>query len=309
LAQELIAVPYHQNVELRQIRYFVAVAEELHFRNAAKKLRIAQPSVSLQIRLLEEELNVPLFERTNRKVTLTPAGTLFLERCKAILEAIQSAGVDTQKALLGEAGRLNVGFSSTASFAVLPRFLKRLAATLPQVECRLTEQPAMELFQLLEARTIDLAFLHSSLVPSIFMSQAVDREELQAVLPRNHKLARQESVKPAELRDDVNFLPEPQASQALYEAIHNVFNKHGGFPARTQTVEQVQTAISLVANGLGVVLAPESTAQFLPRDTVLVPLEPRVSGIVTLAVWRRDDLSPLLARVVKLLAKTPGRGQ
>jgi DNA-binding transcriptional LysR family regulator len=294
-------------MELRQIRYFVAVAEELHFRNAGKKLRIAQPSISLQIRLLEEELKVTLFERTHRKVTLTPAGTLFLERCKVILEAINSAGVDARNTVIGEAGKLNLGFSSTASFFVLPRFIKNLSIALPKVECRLNEQPTMKLFQLLEDRAIDLALLHSALVPSIFTSQVVECEQLQAILPRNHKLARRESVRPSELRDDLNFLPEPQASQALYEAISNVFSRNGGMPDRTQTVEQVQTAIALVANGLGVVLAPASTAPFLPRNAVIIPLEPRVTGIVTLAVWRRDDTSPLLSRVLELLAQTPKR--
>lgn len=294
-------------MELRQIRYFVAVAEELHFRNAGKKLRIAQPSISLQVRLLEEELRVTLFERTNRKVTLTPAGTLFLGRCHAILEALDSASLDAQKTVLGETGKLNVGFSSTASFAVLPRFIKSLAVALPKVECRLNEQPTMKLFQFLEERAIDLAFLHSAFVPSIFLSQQVEREQLQAVLPRTHKLARRESVRASELRADLNFLPEPQASQALHEAISNVFSKNGGMPDRTQTVEQVQTAIALVANGLGVVLAPESAARYLPREAVIVPLEPRVTSIVTLAVWRRDNNTPLIARVLKLLTKTTKR--
>ncbi|MFT4112644.1 LysR family transcriptional regulator [Silvibacterium sp.] len=294
-------------MEIRQIRYFVAVAEELHFRNAGKRLRIAQPSLSLQIRLLEEELNVTLFERTNRKVTLTSAGTVFLEQCRAILEALKSAGLDAQRASAGDSGCLRLGFNSTASFSVLPRFMKSMARQLPHAELRLMEQPTRRLFDLLEERSIDLAFLHSAFVPSSFASLEIGREQLQVVLPKTHPLSRRESIRPAELKNDLHFLPEPQASQALYELISNVFSKSGGLPAKTQTVEQVQTAIALVSNGFGVVLAPESAAGFLPRNALMIPLEPRVTGVVTLAVWRRDDRFPLLERALTILGKKSKR--
>lgn len=292
-------------MELRQIRYFIAVAEELHFRNAGKKLRISQPSLSLQIRLLEEELNVILLERTNRKVALTPAGALFLHRGRMALDALSRACVDAQKTMLGETGSLSVGFNSTAGFSVLPKFVKSLAKALPKVECKLNEQSTASLFRLLEERAIDLAFLHAAFVPSTLSSAVVDREQLQAVLAKTHKLARRESVRADELCNDLNFLPEPQASQALHEMISNVFSRNGGMPTRTQRVEHVQTAIALVANGMGVVLAPESAAPFLPKNVVMIPLEPRVTGITTLAVWRREDQPPLLRRVLKLLPKMP----
>jgi DNA-binding transcriptional LysR family regulator len=187
--------------------------------------------------------------------------------------------------------------------------MKSLALALPKVDCRLTEQPTMNLFRLLEDQSIDLAFLHAAFVPSIFTAREVDREQLQVVLPKTHRLAGRDGVRPGELKNDLNFVPEPQASQALHEAISNVFARNGGMPERTQTVEQVQTAIALVANGLGVVLAPESARRFLPSGTVMMPLEPRVTGITTLAVWRRDNHSLLLARVVKLLPKVPKQHQ
>lgn len=292
-----------REMEIRQLRYFVAVAEELHFRGAARRLRVAQPSLSTQIRQLEEELGVTLLARTNRQVQLTQAGTVFLDRCRKVLASLDQAAEDAKHAVEGLTGTLRIGFASTASFVAVPRLVKLLRRALPLASVALEEHPPASLFALLEEKKLDLVLTQAMFVPSTLASKRVARERLVAVLAKTHALARQEAVRPSELRGELLFLPARASTPALYESMVRVFSRAGGLPERTQVVEQVQTAITLAANGLGVVLVPESAGEFLPPAAKMLPLQPDAVRVDLLAVWRRDAESALLERARQLLRR------
>lgn len=281
-------------MELRHLRYFVAVAEELHFGRAAEKLHIAQPPLSQQIRRLEEELGVRLFERTRRRVQLTHAGHAFLEQARHTLAQAAQAIRVARKADQGEVGQLAVGFVDSAVYHALPPVLREFRERFPQVELVLRELGAADQFQLLHDGRLHAGFVRSSIDDPALTQKTLFDEPLIAALPRTHELARRESVCLRDLSADP-FVIFPRALGAgFYDQIVSLCRKAGFSPRVVQEANEMQTIVSLVAAGIGVAVVPASIRNLRMEGVVYLNIRKPLARTAMTVAWRRDDSSPVL---------------
>ena len=292
-------------MELRHIRYFVALGEELNFTRAAERLHIAQPPLSQQIRQLEDELGVTLLQRNSRPVRLTEAGTLFLARARALLASFEDAVAETRRVGRGQAGKLAIGFVGSAMFAGLPDIVGAYRDACPDVELVLDEMLAAEIAEALRRRRIDVGFARPALLPEVGVAQRLILEEpYVAALPRTHPLAARRSITLAELSDDAFVLyparPEPSVTGLIVAACAAA----GFTPRLAQEVLHLQTAIGLIAAGVGVSLVPEAAARAQTgRGVAYIPLaNPAVMAPLTIA-WREEDVSPAVQRLLDISAR------
>jgi DNA-binding transcriptional LysR family regulator len=289
-------------VELRHLRYFVAVAEERHFGRAAERLHIAQPPLSQQVRRLEAELGEPVLYRTTRSVELSPAGEVLLERGREILAAVDSAIADARRAARGEYGRLAIGFTGSSTYALLPALAAALRAELPGVVLDLRGElltPA-QVTQLLD-RSLDLGFLRPPVNERGLSTEVLRSEPLVAVLPESHSLAELESV-PLELLGDEPFVTYPLRS-VVHDAVEDACARHGFEPRAAHEVAETSTLVSFVAAGLGVSLVPASVSNMTVRGAVYRPLTHDSTRVELAVAWRGDDQRPLLGRALDVIRR------
>ncbi|MGF6427452.1 MULTISPECIES: LysR substrate-binding domain-containing protein [Bradyrhizobium] len=292
-------------MELRHLRYFVALGEELNFTRAAERLHIAQPPLSQQIRQLEDELGVTLLQRNSRPVRLTEAGELLLARARSLLANFEAAVADTRRVGRGQAGKLAIGFVGSAMFAGLPDLIGSYRDACPDVELVLDEMLAAEIAEALRRRRIDVGFARPALLPEAGLAQRLILEEpYVAALPRAHPLAERDDIALAELSDDAFVLyparPEPSVTGLIVAAC-----RAAGFtPRLAQEVLHLQTAIGLIAAGVGVSLVPEAAARAQAgRGVAYVRLAaPAVTAPLTIA-WRDEDVSPAVQRLLDLATR------
>jgi DNA-binding transcriptional LysR family regulator len=297
-------------VELKQLRAFVAVAEEKHFGRAADRLHMAQPPLSQQIRRLEGELGVELLHRTTRKVELAPAGEVFLDRARQLLHDADTAVEDTRRAARGEVGRLAVGFTGSATYALLPALANALKTELPGVELDLQGElltPAQ--VQGLTERRLDLGLLRPPVRQRDLTIEVVVTEPLVVVLPQHHRLAQRNEIPVAELADEPFVAYPSHFRSVLHDAVEEVCAAHGFKPQVALEVAETATLVSFVAAGLGVSLVPLSVTRFAVVGAVYRPLAGDPTQVELALAYRRDDSSPVLARaldVVRLALTTTG---
>jgi DNA-binding transcriptional LysR family regulator len=287
-------------VEIRHLRYFVAVAEELNFRRAAERLFMTQPPLSQQICDLEEELGVLLFDRTHRQIRLTVAGQVFLEDAHQLLMQLDRAKGRAKRANKGEVGRLSIGYTSFVHCPLFRVILRRYRTQYPDVEIILHDLVTIEQMKQLDTEVLDLSFAtHASLAFSSLREtqlahECILREPVVAVLPREHHLAGQSPLPFAALADEPWIWFARQFDPTTYDYMTGLFEKAGFRPNVTQEVNQLQIVISLVAAGLGVGLVTASTERLLSQDVVYLDLIEPMPVAEFSIVWHRDDTSPLL---------------
>ena len=282
-------------MELRHLRYFVAVAEELHFGRAAEKLHISQPPLSMQIRSLEEHLGVTLLHRTQRHVSLTQAGHAFLQEARQILARLEQAVLVTRRASRGEIGELVVGFISVADYNVLPAVLREFRRRFPMVNLTLRESTTDAQIRDLLGGRIDLGFVLPPVAEPALESICIVREPLVVALPERHPLAdRRGRLALAQLRDAPFILfPRPMAP-GLYDDVVSFCRAAGFSPRVEQEAIQMQTIISLVSAELGVALIPASLTN-LRRTGVTYKTLREASPLTEIHLaWRRGDELPAL---------------
>jgi DNA-binding transcriptional LysR family regulator len=297
------------NLELRQLRYFVAVAEELHFGRAALRLHMTQPPLSQTIQALEASLGTALFARTNRSVALTPAGHALLPEARRLLQQAEGLPALAQRAAAGETGRLALAFVSTADYSVLPALLRRFRETYPQVAIELREATSdVQQEDLLEYR-IDAGLLIPPLsdkTADALHYQTVLTEPLVAALPQglrsnrgNHSGLRLERV-----RDQPLIIFPRHIAPGLHDAILACFHEAGVTPRIAQEAIQMQTIVGLVSAGMGIALVPQSVSNLRRPGVEYRPLAGKVPLVETGLAWRRDNASPVLQAFLELM-KTP----
>lgn len=248
-------------MELRQVRYFLAVAEHLHFGRAAQSLHVTQPPLSRQIAALEQELGVMLFERHSRAVRLTAAGQSFVDQARALVGGLDQAVRGAQASARGERGELRIGFTSMAAWALLPGLLKRYCDHYPQVQVNLNEVLPRDLDALVYAGEVDLALSIPTAEPTELAYHPLAQEPLCLALPSDHRLANEEVIALAQLADEP-FIGFPRATApALYEAIIACCAQAGFEPRVRMRTHLQQTIVNLVATGLGWALVPESISR------------------------------------------------
>ena len=245
-----------QDIELRHLRYFVAVAEELHFGRAAERLHLSQPPLSQQIRRLEELLGYPLFARTSRSVALTEAGVVYLERARRTLRTVQRDLEETRRIGQGQSGSLHIGFVGSAMLTTLPTIFSVYREAYPGVQLHLHESFTARVTEGLENGTLDAGILRDGDVAEGLTVKTLYSEPYVAVLPRSHACARQKSVSPGMLRDD-SFVYYPRSAGArAFEKPLTVFEEYGFRPRIVQEASHWLTILRLVGAGLGVSVAP-----------------------------------------------------
>jgi DNA-binding transcriptional LysR family regulator len=278
------------DMELRHIRYFLVLAEELHFHRAAQRLSITQPALSIQIRDLERDVGVPLLARTNRQVQLTEAGRAFQEGARLVINQVDRSVHDARRAGHGEIGELGLGFVGSAAYAVLPALLRAFRQAFPGVTLRLASMTTKEQLAALAERRLDLGLLRLPINDSTLSWRRVTSEPLVAVLPSTHPLANVARLSLGTLATE-HFILYPRAdSPAIRDAIVSLCRKEGFSPTIVQESGEMQTILGLVAGGIGValVIAPEGYRSF--GDVVFKPLvEEHAAPRWDMALaWRRD---------------------
>jgi DNA-binding transcriptional LysR family regulator len=259
-------------IELRHLRYFLAVADTLHFGRAAKKLGMAQPPLSQQIRRLEEMLGTPLFERTTRGVTLTPAGALLRERAAATLARLAEDLEQTRRIARGEEGRLVIGFSGSVMFTELPAAIQQYRRTYPGVEVQLREMWTAEQLRALADGSIDVGLLRDGgRHPDLTITPLL-REAFHAVLPSDHRLRRQRTLDPASLEGEPFVLFARRMGTLAFDRTLRCCLDAGFQPEIVQEAPQFPTLIRLVAAGLGVSLVPACVATVAFPGAIYRPL-------------------------------------
>lgn len=288
-------------MELRHLRYFVAVAEQLHFRHAAEIVHVAQPALSQQIRQLEEEIGVTLFERSRHKVRLTPAGKAFYGNAQSILNQADQAAAEARKVEFGDAGTIRIGFVSTAAIRVLPDALKKLRRQVPLAEVELNELAAGDQIDGLYREQLDIGFVHAKLSEDVLKTMVVARDRLIVAVPGSCKLAGCKRVGMKDLASWTAIMPAGHSISGFYEQVRMAYQVAGVRPKRVHYTRLLQTGLLLVAAGVGVSLVPESFHSIHVKGVVYKKLqvEPPLSELV--AAWRRDNTSPLMNRLIKIL--------
>jgi DNA-binding transcriptional LysR family regulator len=281
-------------MELRHLRYFIAVAEELHFGRAAERLCIAQPPLSQQIQQLERELGFVLLQRTQRKVALTVAGQLFLEEARGVLDTLEKAVTAGRRVARGEVGWLGIGFVGTATYAFLPTVLAAFQERCPDVELVLRELVSAKQAQALRDRRIHVGLARPAILAEDILSEPVVREPLVAALPTAHPLARFEQLPMAALAAEpfILFPRHPQPSYADF--VHSVCEQAGFLPNVAQETAEIHTAISLVAAGLGLTLVPASVQRTHPEGVTFRPFAPPAPMTELSLAYCRGERSPIL---------------
>jgi DNA-binding transcriptional LysR family regulator len=293
-------------MELRHLRYFVAVAEELHFSRAAERLHIAQPPLSQQIRQLEDELGARLFDRTRRRVQLTDAGRLVLEEARRTLAQADRVVTTARNAAEGSAGFLRVGFSSSAPYTTLPAILRAFRARFPKVELNLFERSTEEQIELLANLAIDIAFVRRPVenAPESLVVKTILREHLVVALPRDHRLGRQRSVNVRALAKEPFILFPRHAAPGLYDQIDSICRRAGFRPAVAQEAVQMQTIVSLVSAGLGIAIVPASIQQLHRERVVYRQLSPAGAMAEMAVAYDQANRSKVLYGFVQTVAET-----
>ncbi|MCR3750780.1 LysR substrate-binding domain-containing protein [Lentzea californiensis] len=296
-------------MELRHLRYFVAVAEERHFGRAAARLHMAQPPLSQQIQQLEAELGVTLLHRTTRKVDLTDAGAVYLERARAVLAAVDDAGAEARRVADGLQGRLVVGCVGSATYSLLPAFARALREELPAVDFVFRgEMLAPDQLESLLARRIDLALLRPPVEDPAVRVSAVRRDRLIVALPEDHRLARRKRLKMADLREEDLIVHASRGRSVMHGIVTELCRSAGFEPRIRHEVAETSTLVTFVAAGLGVAVVPEPVAELGVPGTTYRPLAGN-RGIDLVAGVRAGDDSPVVARALSLLVQWQERAR
>ena len=264
-------------MELRHLRYFVAVAHEGHVTRAAEKLHIQQPPLSQQIHALEREIGAPLFERHPRGVRLTDAGRSFLADAEAILATVEHATVRARRTARGETGRIAVGFTTSAPFhPLVARAMREFRRQRPDVAFVLEESGSGELLAGLREERLDIAFIRSGLVdPEGIAVHALLQEDMVAALPARHRLVARPRLALKDLAEETMILYRRPDGRGLYDVIIAACSEAGFSPHVGQEAPRIVSTLNLVAAGLGVTLVPASLSRLPLEGVTYRPLRGR----------------------------------
>jgi len=281
-------------LEVRQLRYVHALAEELHFGRAAARLHIAQPALSRQIQKIEEETGAALFVRTQRKVELTAAGRLMLERARTILRELEQLEVDVRRAGKGEIGRLTVGFIHSSTYGLLPRTLQRFRELYPNVELDLRELGIADQIAALARDQIDVGLSRPARYAPGIEVQVIMEEDFVVAVPVHHPLASSASTPLARLANEP-FILFPRASSPLFNtSILTMCDRAGFTPQAIQTATQVHTVIGLVSAGMGVAIVPATAKNMQNPGVAFLRIQEDPPPVNIVLAWRPSRDTPSL---------------
>lgn len=288
-------------MELRHLRYFVAVAEDLHFGRAAERLGIAQPPLSRQIQSLEAELGFKLFDRSRRRIELTSAGGVLLKRTREVLERLDEAVRDARRTSTGKRGRVTVGYPSSLAYTGLVGLLRAFRAEFPDVELAVRELPLAEQVVGLKNGELDVGFLRGPLDDPELVAECMRREPLMLALPADHPLAEKKRLTLATVaREPFVFFPRARAP-AFFDLLLGLCQKAGFTPQIRHEAPQADV-LSLVAAGFGISIMPSSVRESRRGDVVFRPF---VGAPLTelLLAWRVGEGLPARQAFIDLVRR------
>lgn len=283
-------------LEIRQLHYFLTVAEEMNFSRAAKRLHITQPPLSLQIQRLENELGVLLFRRTNRHVEITEAGREFMEDVQKIFEQLDRAVENAQRTHQGLRGKIRVGFVGSATYDVLPLVLREFRQKFPNVEVTLLELSTPRQLEALIEGQIDIGFLRPPIYNNEIAMMEVSKMPCVLAVPKNHPLLENPSLTLQELKPFPFVMLSPKTWEGLYNEI-----KYLCEPIIQQEALEFQTVIGLVAAGLGIAVVPQSAMNLHPQDVAFLDLNGQLPVVSMGISWRYHNTSPLVRSFIEVI--------
>jgi len=292
------------NMELRQIRYFQCVARELSFTKAARILHIAQPPLSRQIKMLEEELGVAVFERLGRGIALTDAGRYFLDQTEKMTQRLEETINATRR--IGKNDRIwfGVGFVPSTLYGHMPALIRQLRQLNTQVEIGLVEMTTLQQFEALKSGRIDIGVGRILLKDEEIERLVLTDEPLVVALPITHRLAGKVSVRLADIMEEPLILYPAKPRPSYADHVLDLFRQKGYSPQIIQEVNELQTAIGLVTATIGIAIVPESVRRLHRDDVVYVNLdEPEFTSPIMLS-WRKNDHSAFLEQTIDLFKRT-----
>ena len=300
-------------MELRHLRYFVAVAEELHFQRAAVRLGIAQPPLSQQIRQLEQELDVELFARGGRRVDLTEAGRVYLEEARDVLQRVARAGVAARRAARGEIGSLAVGVVPSATYGLMPRVFRTFRARNPEVALAVAVMSSGVQVAAIRAGQLQLGFARPPFGDETLLAETVSEEPVIIALPDGHPLAERPALRLLSLVQEPFVLFPRERRPGWYDFVLGLCRDAGFQPIIAQEAPDLATAMALVAAGMGITLVPTSVRDLRRSGVAYRDLAPPSARTRLVALRRAGEPAPVVARfmtvVREVLGGVPGAGR
>jgi DNA-binding transcriptional LysR family regulator len=291
------------DIELRHLRHFVAVAEELHFRRAAVRLGMTQPPLSQSIAGLETALDLELFDRSRRQIRLTNAGHAFLDRARSVLDSIEQAAATAHAAAEGRIGRLRITYVGTASYALLPRLVANYRERYPHVIVEMAERTAVAQVEALVRGEADIGLIRMPMpdIPALLF-ETIDSEPFLVALPERHPLAARQALRLTELAMEPFVMFPAREAPAFHALIVGACLNAGFAMTVVQEAVQMHTIVSMVAAGLGIALVPGSLHHLHQPGVVYRPCDPSPASFraeISLA-WRRADPSSVVSAFLQV---------
>lgn len=285
-------------MELRQLQYFLTVAEELNFSRAAERLQLTQPPLSLQIQNLEKELGLPLFYRSNRHVELSDAGKYFADEVRKILDHIHRSVENTKRIHHGEIGNLTVGFVGSATYDILPLVLREFRSQYPDVQVHLVEMSTPKQIEGLRREEIDIGVLRPPVHDDALQTEIVSTAPCVLAVPKLHPLTDRSHVSLSDLTPYPFVMLSRKTWAGLYDEILDLCH-----PTIQQEALEFQTVIGLVAAGLGIAVVPQSAMNLHTQDVVYLDMKDSLPNAAMGVSWRKNNRSPLVNEFVYMAKK------
>ncbi|MDR7296450.1 DNA-binding transcriptional LysR family regulator [Pelomonas aquatica] len=285
-----------RSLEFRHLRYFLALAEELHYGRAAQRLAISQPPLSVAIQQLEASVGARLFDRDSKGVRLTPAGDVFRASAQALLDRAEDACALAREVQAGEVGRLRLGFVGSTLFNGLSAWLQAFQAAHPRVEVVVVELNSQDQIDALLQEDLDLGLVHTDRLPPALVAQPLYSEPFLACLPAGHPLAALAEIPLAALSDPPFILFSRKGSPDYHARIVAICRQHGFYPRLQHEGRHWLSVVSLVAQGMGVSIVPAAFQRAGIQGAVFRSLAEQVDGSAVFAAWRTDSAGVLRER-------------
>jgi DNA-binding transcriptional LysR family regulator len=288
-------------IELRHIRYFLAVAEELHFRKAAEKLFISQPGLSRQIKLFEEELGVVLFERHNRKVVLTKVGEYLKVEFSLQIKTLSHTLENAKLLHDGKKGALKIGYVGSAMQDVIPNLLLRFEKNHPNILFNLKEIDNQKQIEGLLSFSLDVGFVRLERVPRTLEIKSILKENFCLVLPKNHLISENNFKNLAQFKEESFILFDSKYSASYYEKVMQIFDDCGFTPLISHNTIHSSSIFKLVENNFGISIVPKSLAQKRGHKIKFIELDMIAQKTILSVIWNKKNTNPILNDVLELL--------
>ncbi len=288
-------------IELRHIKYFLAVAKELHFRKAAEKLYISQPGLSRQIKQMEQDLGVTLFERNNRRVALTKTGDYLQKELQINLKNLEDILAHSKLIHHGKEGHLTLGFVGSAMLQIIPAILKQFNSKFPKVMFKLEEMDNQKQIEGLLSQEIDVGFVRLERVPRSLEIHTVLKETFCLVLPKNHPVNKRNFKNLSQFKDSPFILFDPEYSASYYEKVMQIFDGCGFAPIISHNTIHASSIYKLVENNLGVSIVPKSLQFGYDMNVKFIELDAIPQRAFLSIAWSKNNRNPMLQNILQLI--------